>query len=68
MQTPVNNSVIWAWRIGLVVTGLSFWEYGSGRWFSPLFASRPSLIVAQFWDGSRMAFCFITRPLQSSRP
>lgn len=50
MQTPVNNSVIWAWRIGLVVTGLSFWEYGSGRWFSPLFASRPSLIVAQFWE------------------
>ena len=38
---------ILAWRVGIVVVGLSLWEFVSGRWVKPFWISSPSGIWAQ---------------------
>jgi NitT/TauT family transport system permease protein len=38
---------IWAWRVAIVVVGLSAWQYASGRLIKTFWISRPSDIWAQ---------------------
>jgi NitT/TauT family transport system permease protein len=38
---------VWAWRIAIIVVGLSLWQYASGRWIKTFWISRPSDIWHQ---------------------
>jgi NitT/TauT family transport system permease protein len=38
---------VWAWRIAIIVVGLSLWQYASGRWIKTFWISRPSDIWQQ---------------------
>jgi NitT/TauT family transport system permease protein len=38
---------IWAWRVAIIVVGLSVWQYASGRLIKTFWISRPSDIWAQ---------------------
>jgi NitT/TauT family transport system permease protein len=38
---------VWAWRIAIIVVGLSVWQYASGRWIKTFWISRPSDIWQQ---------------------
>ena len=35
---------VWAWRIGIIIVGLGFWEFASGRLIKPFWISSPSEI------------------------
>jgi NitT/TauT family transport system permease protein len=41
---------IWAWRVAIIVVGLSAWQYASGRLIKTFWISRPSDIWAQLVD------------------
>jgi NitT/TauT family transport system permease protein len=36
--------VVWAWRIGIIIVGLAFWQFASGRLIKPFWVSSPSEI------------------------
>src|SRR6478609_708943 len=36
--------IVWAWRIGIVIVGLAFWQFASGRLIKPFWVSSPSEI------------------------
>jgi NitT/TauT family transport system permease protein len=42
--------IVWAWRIGILVVGLGFWQFASGRLIKPFWISSPSEIWRQLAD------------------
>jgi len=42
--------IVWAWRIGILVVGLGFWQFASGRLIKPVWISSPSEIWRQLAD------------------
>ncbi len=41
---------VWAWRLGIIIVGLGFWEYASGRLIKPFWISSPSVIWRQLGE------------------
>jgi NitT/TauT family transport system permease protein len=44
-----ENALVLALQIALAVAVLGLWEFGSGRWFSDFWVSRPSRILTALW-------------------
>ncbi len=52
-ERPVARNewlTVWAWRIGIIIVGLGFWEYASGRLIKPFWISSPSVIWRQLGE------------------